>query len=245
MNGAGDRPDERLPRYQQVRDDLLRRVVAGEWAPDQALATEPELCRAYGVSVGTLRKSMDLLVADGILTRSQGKGTFVRRPRFDSSLFRFFRFTSRSGELVQPSAKILAREIEQPDEVVRSALNLAEGDKVIHLSRIRLIDARPVLMEEIRVPYALFEALASLPVDGFGDLMYPLYEQLCNQVVVKATETLTVEQATPAVAATLEVQPSSPVIRIHRVASDFGGRPIEWRSTLGAAATFQYQVEIR
>jgi GntR family transcriptional regulator len=169
----------------------------------------------------------------------------VRRPRFDSSLFRFFRFKSKTGELVLPSAKILAREVEQPEESVRSALNLREGDKVIHFSRIRLIEGQPVLMEEIRVPLALFEALASLPIDEFGDLMYPLYEQRCQQVVAKATETLTVEQATEAVAETLGVSPASPVILVQRLASDFGGRPIEWRSTRGPAATFQYQVEIR
>jgi len=245
MNWNSDKPDERLPRYQQVHDDLLRRLVAGEWAPDQAIATEAELCVAYGVSIGTLRKSIDLLVAEGVLTRSQGKGTFVRRPRFDSSLFRFFRFKSKSGELVRPSAQILSRAIEQPEAVVRGALKLGPDDQAIHFSRIRLIDGQPVLMEEIWVPLALFKPLASLPIDEFGDLMYPLYEQRCQQVVARATETLTVEQATPAVAATLEVAPESPVILVHRVASDFGGRPIEWRSTRGAAASFQYQVEIR
>ncbi|MFP3561910.1 GntR family transcriptional regulator, partial [Paraburkholderia sp. SIMBA_049] len=81
--------------YHQLRDDLLSRIAAGEWTPTQAIATEAELGQFYNVSTGTVRKAIDLLVADGVLTRSQGRGTFIRRPRFDSSLFRFFRFKSR------------------------------------------------------------------------------------------------------------------------------------------------------
>src|SRR4051794_36199474 len=128
MNGRANpmtfQPDERLPRYQQLRDDLVQRIAAGEWVPEAAIPTEAELSTAYQVSTGTLRKAIDLLVAEGVLTRSQGKGTFVRRPRFDSSLFRFFRFKSSSGEPVRPTARILKRSVDLPDDAVRQALQL-------------------------------------------------------------------------------------------------------------------------
>jgi len=238
-------PDERLPRYQQLRDDLIRRIGAGEWAPEQAIATEAELSQGYQVSIGTLRKAIDLLVADGVLTRSQGKGTFVRRPSFDSSLFRFFRFKSRSGEVVMPSAKILNREVVSPDETVRSALRLEPRERAIHLSRVRMIDSEPVLSEEIWVPREGFEPLAKLELDQFGDLLYPLYEKVCKQMVATATESLEVEQADQSIALLLRIPVRSPVILVHRTALDFAGKPLEWRSTRGAAAGFQYQIEIR
>jgi GntR family transcriptional regulator len=63
--------------------------------------------------------------------------------------------------------------------------------------------------------------------------------------VASATETLTVEQANQEDAATLHVDVGSPVIMVNRVALDFAGTPIEWRTTRGAATGFQYQVEIR
>ena len=238
-------PDERLPRYQQLRDDLVHRIAAGEWSPGDAIHTEAELSQAYGVSTGTLRKAIDLLVGEGVLTRSQGKGTFVRRPRFDSSLFRFFRFKSRDGAAVLPGARIVARQVEAPDAAVRDGLALAARAKVIHLSRWRLIDARPVLAEEIWLPRDGFEALLALPLDGFGDLLYPLYERLCKQVVATARETLVVEQADRGLAKTLGIPAASPVIHVHRTAFNFAGRPLEWRSTRGAATGFQYEIEIR
>jgi len=247
MNTASfvSRPDDRLPRYQQLRDDLVSRIAAGEWAPEEAIATEAELGQFYNVSTGTVRKAIDLLVSDGVLTRTQGKGTFVRRPRFDSSLFRFFRFVSRDGQPVRPTARVLKREIVKPAEEIRDALRMKGSEKAIHLSRVRMIEGRTVLAEEIWLPRSRFEALASLPLDQFEDLLYPLYERLCKQMVASATEILRVEQATAETAALLGIKTGSPVILVHRVASDFAGAPFEWRSTRGAADTFQYQVDIR
>ncbi|CAB3736586.1 HTH-type transcriptional repressor NagR [Paraburkholderia graminis C4D1M] len=239
------RPDDRLPRYQQLRDDLVSRIAAGEWAPEEAIATEAELGQFYNVSTGTVRKAIDLLVSDGVLTRTQGKGTFVRRPRFDSSLFRFFRFVSRDGQPVLPTARVLKREIVKPNEEIRDALRMKVSEKAIHLSRVRMIERRTVLAEEIWLPRARFEALATLPLDQFEDLLYPLYERLCKQMVASATEILRVEQATAETATLLSIKTGSPVILVHRVASDFAGAPFEWRSTRGAADTFQYQVDIR
>lgn len=239
------KPDGRLPRYQQLRDDLVSRIAAGEWVPEQAIPTEAELSQAHQVSTGTVRKAIDLLVADGVLTRNQGKGTFVRRPRFNSSLFRFFRFKSHDGEPVRPTARVLRREVVKPVEEIRSTLAMKATEKAIHLSRVRLIDGQTVLSEEIWLPKGRFEPLATLPLEDFEDLLYPLYERLCRQIVASATEVLNVEQATAADTSLLGIPTGSPIILVHRVASDFAGSPFEWRSTRGAAATFQYQVEIR
>ena len=90
MNPRKSPPDERLPLYQRLRDEMLEKITLGEWHPDEAIPPESELTRTYGVAVGTVRKAVETLVAEGLLERNQGRGTFVRRPSFDASLFRFF-----------------------------------------------------------------------------------------------------------------------------------------------------------
>src|SRR3569833_3422241 len=130
-----------------LRVVFVSRIAAGEWAPEEAIATEAELGQFYNVSTGTVRKAIDLLVSDGVLTRTQGKGTFVRRPRFDSSLFRFFRFVSRDGQPVRPTARVLKREVVKPSEEIRNALRMKASEKAIHLSRVRMIERRTVLAE--------------------------------------------------------------------------------------------------
>jgi GntR family transcriptional regulator len=238
--------DERLPLYQRLRDDLLQRIADGEWGPGGAIPTEAELTQAYELATGTVRKAIDMLVAEGVLTRSQGKGTYVRRPNFNTSLFRFFRFKTKSGEDVQPTAKILSRAVRVPPADVRQALGMVDSDSEgIFLSRLRLIEDRPVLAEEIWLPRTGFEPLVELKPKDFGDLLYPLYESACKQLVASARERLTVEVAGRSIAERLGLSIGSPVIAVQRVAFNFAGTPIEWRCTRGSADGFQYEVDIR
>src|SRR5579864_7718498 len=103
--------DQRLPLYQRLRDEPAARIADQPCRPGEAIPTEAELVKQFAASIGTVRKAIDMLVAEGRLERFQGKGTFVRRARFDSSLFRFFRFQNEAGERRIPEGRILRREV--------------------------------------------------------------------------------------------------------------------------------------
>src|SRR5437879_736372 len=85
------------PLYREVRRRLLDSLAGGVWAPGDALPPEAELAKRYTVSIGTLRKAVDELVADGILVRQQGRGTFVARHNRDRLLFYFFHVVAADG----------------------------------------------------------------------------------------------------------------------------------------------------
>jgi GntR family transcriptional regulator len=237
--------DQRLPRYQRLRDDIASRINRREWLPGEPIPSEAELAAQHGVAIGTVRKAIDQLVADGALERQQGRGTFVRRARFNSSLFRFFRFQSESGERRIPQSRILRRKVVAAPSAVASALRLPQGEPVISLSRLRLMDGEPLLAEEIWLQKSRFEAVLALAPEDFGDLLYPLYEERCGQIVVSADENLSVETATAMQARLLRLEAGAPLIVIERLAFDLERHPIEWRRSRGPATRFRYHVEIR
>jgi GntR family transcriptional regulator len=237
--------DNRLPRYQRLRDELATNIAERRWQPGDAIPTEQELAKAYDLAVGTVRKAVDLLVAEGLLERFQGRGTFVRRASFDGSLFRFFRFQSKSGERRVPQSRILKRGVVKASAAVATALKLEASADVIQMARLRLIDDAPVLAEDIWLPYERFAAFAALDLESIGDLLYPVYEATCNQVVASATETLTVEAASPKHARLLGIKASAPIVVIERLAYGYDRHPIEWRRSRGPASEFIYQSEIR
>ena len=237
--------DQRLPRYQRLRDDLAVRINRRELRPGDLIPSEAELAARHSVAIGTVRKAIDQLVADGVLERQQGRGTFVRRARFNSSLFRFFRFQSESGERRIPRSRIIRRKIVAASTAVASALRLSPGEPVIGLSRLRLIDGEPLLAEEIWLQKSRFEAVLALQPEDFGDLLYPLYEERCGQIVVSADENLSVETATAMQARLLRLEAGAPLIVIERLAFDLERHPIEWRRSRGPATRFRYHVEIR
>lgn len=236
--------DARLPRYHRLRDELAARIAALEWRPGDPLPTEQALADTYGVAVGTVRKAIDLLEREGQLTRQQGRGTFVRRASFDQSLFRFFRFQSADGVRRAPRSEIVSRTAAPADAPLAARLGVTPGAPILHLRRIRHVDGAPRLAEHICLPLPAFEALLELPLDAFGDLLYPLYETRCARVVARATETLTVETATAEDVARLALAPRAAVVVIARTAYGHDGQVLEWRLSRGAAQHFAYQIDI-
>lgn len=65
------------PLYLQIAHSLRDRITAGSLRPLDRLPPEVDLARELDVSRGTVRQALDILVQEGMLTRTQGKGTFV------------------------------------------------------------------------------------------------------------------------------------------------------------------------
>jgi len=237
--------DGRLPLYLQLRDLLAAQIRAQKWQPGQAIPSEAELSQTHQMAVGTVRRAIETLIAEGLVERTHGRGTFVRKARFDNSLFRFFRFESAEGQPLAPRSVIVGRKIIEAPRQVAEALHLKPHARVIELLRLRTVDDQPVLAENIYLCAHRFKALADKAPEEFGDLLYPLYERECGLIVASARETLTVETVTAAQARLLGLKEKTPVVVIERIAFGSDGTPLEWRQSRGAASKFRYSAEIR
>ena len=78
---------ELQPLYKQVYELLIARLIEGYWKPSQILPSEMLLAKEIGVSQGTVRKALNQMVAEKMLQRQQGKGTFVAEHTQESDLF--------------------------------------------------------------------------------------------------------------------------------------------------------------
>src|SRR5215207_4706749 len=90
------------PLYEQIKVLLTNSLVAREWKPGEAIPSEMELAARYHVSQGTVRKAIDALAAEHIVTRRQGKGTFVASHNEPAYHYRFLRLAPDSGERTPP-----------------------------------------------------------------------------------------------------------------------------------------------
>lgn len=60
-----------------IYTSIVRSIRDGSLAPGAKLPTERELSDSYGAARNTVRKAMDRLVEEGVVTRQVGRGTFV------------------------------------------------------------------------------------------------------------------------------------------------------------------------
>ena len=237
--------DERIPLYQRLADEIRQSVVDGNLKPGERAPSEVALANRFQLATGTVRKALDVLVSEGELVRLQGKGTFIRKPSFDSSLFRFFRFKGPDGTFSVLESRILYREIKPIPDDIANALGVSPNTEGISMSRLRLHQGMPVIAEEIWLVFAKFKAFFNLKINEIGDLLYPVYDQYCGKLVARAEETLTAESATPEVSRLLRIDKGTPVIVIDRLAKGYDNTPLEWRRSRGRADQFTYQTEIR
>lgn len=131
------------PKYAAVRDALrasLTRATSGDRLPSEA-----ELCAEFGVSRITVRRAVDDLIREGLLSREQGRGTFVVHPSGPSSfretfadrVIGFFRQQTTAGNTV--TTEVLRNTITR-DAAAASALLLPEPSDLIRLDRRRFVN---------------------------------------------------------------------------------------------------------
>jgi len=93
-------PPERKPSHRSTRKSALcsrRGWRRASGKPDQALPSESKLAQRFHVSIGTIRHAIDELVAEQILVRHQGRGTFVASHTPKRMLYRFFHIAGEDG----------------------------------------------------------------------------------------------------------------------------------------------------
>ncbi|MCZ7497351.1 GntR family transcriptional regulator [Agrobacterium tumefaciens] len=236
--------DVLLPLYRRLQTTIARKISEGEYKPGSALPAELEIARFYDVAPGTARKAIDELVSDGLLERRHGAGTFVRRPNFNNSMLRFFRFRDAGGKELTPDSRIIDRTIEPASDDLAKHLALQVGDNVIHMRRLRLWEGKPRLLEDIYLPLALFRPILDLDETTIGPLLYPAYEVHCDQLVSFVREEISISDADREDAAVLELDGADMVVTIDRLAMNPLHIPIEWRRSRGEARRFHYMVGI-
>ena len=191
------------------------------------LPSEIELAREYGVSVGTMRRSLDLLEAHRLVERRQGHGTFVLDHANKRLANRFDKIIGGDDDPIFFDHTLLFQEGGTSTSIERKRLGLQNGEQVLRTRRVCSHRDRPFAYEEACI------AVGRLP--GFssdakiGDYQIAPFVQRHGALLAHAVETITVVEANPEVAGLLNVNAKTPLLRCDRIVYSTEGLPIEWR----------------
>ena len=142
----------RAPLYQQLQRALRTAIDNNLLAPDEALPPERDLAEEFKISRITVRKALDGLVAEGLLARRQGAGTFVTA-RVEKS---FSKLSSFSEDMLSrgrtPHSDWLSKAAGAVTPEESMTLGLSPGTPVYRFNRIRYADGLPMALEYCTVP---------------------------------------------------------------------------------------------
>jgi GntR family transcriptional regulator len=195
-------------------------------------------------AIGTIRKAVDGLVAEGLLVRRQGKGTFVTAHDSGRLLFYFFHIVPREGSKTYPEVRTIDFRRTRADAAAARALGIAPLDKVIRIRNVLSLGAderRPVVVDDITLPAALFPGLSERIFLARENTIYHLYQSRYGINVLRAEERLSASLASGDIVALLGVNPGAPLLEIRRLALTFRDRPVELRVSHVNTARHEYQ----
>ena len=221
-----------MPLYRAVKRALLGAVEAGTFEPGAALPSETELARAFGVSIGTLRKAVDELGAEHIVVRRQGRGTFVATHNEGRFLFQFFHIERSDGLREHPQVDLVSFERSRADEVAAAALQMPVGDPVIEIGNRLRLQGRAVVHDRIVLRASLFKGLTERRLGDRSGTLYQMYQSAFGITVVRAIERAAAGAAPAETSRLLGLAPGVPVMHVHRTALTFGDRPVEYRHSI-------------
>ena len=229
-----------MPLYRAVKRELLRTIENGGVAPGDALPSETALAAGFGVSVGTLRRAVDDLVAEHILVRRQGRGTFVATHTSDRFLCQFFHVERSDGLREAPVVELVSFERTRLDDEAANALALKPGEAALQIENRLLLQGRAVVHDKLLIPAALFRGLTEKRWRERPSTVYHLYQPEFGISVVRAHERLRAVGADRAAARVLGVPAGQPVLQVRRVALALNGQPVEWRVSTVITAHHDY-----
>ena len=228
------------PLYLRVRDHVLERITAGIWRPGTILPAEVDLARELGVSSGTVRKALDALESERVVSRRQGKGTFVNDSTAQELAWRYDNIRSKTSARLAGHVGTSKVRLVPSSRAEQEQLQLEEGERVIRIHRVMQHDGRPYMFEEASLPAKFFERLAER--ESAPQTIVDLALEF-GIVLGRGVESVSVGVANESVAAALSIASGAPVLRLDRVVFAIDGRPLEWRVANCHLAEERYVVE--
>jgi GntR family transcriptional regulator len=214
------------PAYAQLVRILIGQIAAGVFRPGDRLPSEAQLCDRYGVSPMTVRRVVNILADQGLVTTERGRGTFVRPLELGTATFDLGRLQQLFRDEDQSTVKLLETRITSATERVARKLAIEPGDRTVFIRRLIFQGQEPMLLHREHVIYdpsrpiveAEMEvtALRGLFSGGGGS-------DLKRGDLTIETTLLTEEEAT-----LLQSETGVPAFRLEHIFYDFDDQPVSW-----------------
>lgn len=232
------------PLYHQLEQELRARITRQEFKPGEALPTEERICAQYGVSRITVRRALDALIAEGLITKRRGVGTFVTPPaaggvrsvRLSGSLDDFL---ASAGTL---ATQVLSMdEAEAPDEAV-NGLRLDPGSRCTRLELLSFLEEAPLGHHQLYLPLAVGRRIKPADVGQKLPVIRMVEDKLGTRVV-RAEQFLEADVAGPAAAKHLGLKDDTPVLKVTRIYYDTSGAPVEMIVARNHPERYRYSID--
>ncbi len=153
------------PLYLQVKDRILKMIVDEKCTPGMVIPSEQSLARTYGTSLSTIRQAITLLVAEGVLSKKQGKGTYIAERKIELSLMSWIGESQRGEAILK---ELIKRFEEKNPTIAISVIPTTFPGTIESLLRLISEGRAPDIVHIVAPWTAYFASMGALaPLEGY------------------------------------------------------------------------------
>ncbi len=216
----------REPAYAQLAGILRHQIASGKFRPGDQLPSEAQLCRLYDVSPMTVRRSINLLSDQGVISTAQGRGTFVKSLELSTANFDLTDLQDLFGDEIATDVRLLDVRIVSADERTATRLFLNVGQHVIYIRRLLTRNNRPVCYHRAYLVYDPRRPIVEAEMDVTS--LQGLFSNSRNSLLKYGELTISATMMNEEEASALDISlPAAAIYLGHRF-FDYENKPISW-----------------
>lgn len=228
--------------------DIIRcQIEDGKIKPEQPIPSERSLCERYQISRITVRQAIAELIAEGLIYKKQGKGTYVSPKKVCQGLVRFVNFARTVLELgLKPATKVLESRVIPADVQTAKVLEIPVTSQIFKLSLVGLGDDEPLVLYESSFPVSLGRKMAreamklqkkKVPFSTYD--LYGKVDTFSPRLVVQTLEAIVADER---ISELLKVKKGFPIFKITSIFQTADRHPLELRTALYRGDRYKFHI---
>jgi DNA-binding GntR family transcriptional regulator len=197
--------DRKIPYHMHFRDHFASMIEAQTLAPGSKLPPERTLAEEFEISRVTVRQALIRMEAEGLIFREERRGWFVSPPRIrydPTANTSFTESITKQGRVA--GTTVLSKQQVAASKWISNLLRCAVGVPIFIISRLRSVDGRAVMVEQIHVNAKRCPGLLDYPLDqSMTDLMLEKFGIIEHRTQISMRPTALSDQPAKALGASV------------------------------------------
>jgi len=220
--------DSEVPLYLQVSEWIRENIYKGDLTTGDRVPSENQIMDILGVSRGTVKKAVTMLVNEGLLVQVQGKGTFVKSENISYSLGEGLLSFAESLESqhLHFETEVIESRRDVASKLVASKLGIEVGAPILYLKRVRSVEGEKVMLIENRINIAYCPGIED--IDFNSNNLFPTVERLSGKKIASSESRYAAKIIGAERGHYLEVHEDAPVLHLEQIVFFENNVPLEF-----------------
>ncbi len=218
--------DDYEPAYAQLANILRRQIADGQFRPGDRLPSEAQLCEAYDVSPMTVRRSINLLAAQDVVSTAQGRGTFVKPLEINAATFHMPQLQELLQKDGDADVRLLQVSIISASPRVARKLEVPSSERVIYLRRLFSRGGEPIFYHRTYLRFDPRRPVVEAEMDVTS--LQSFFTQAQNDLLKFGRLAVEVTNMDEEEAAVLQATPGAAAFHLEHIFYDFDDLPVNW-----------------